>query len=190
MSKTFFISDNHFGHENAIKFDNRGFKTVEEMDEQMMERWNATVTDEDEVYILGDLSWKSSQETEELLDKLNGKKHLIIGNHDGKYLKNPRIREKFVSVSNYREIFIDKDTLLILCHYPIPCFKNHLRGSYHFYGHVHNSFEYEIMEDLKLAMEDEQKKELRMYPVGCMLPHMDFTPRTFEEIIKEYKYER
>ena len=189
MANRYFIADNHFGHANVIKFDERKFKDVEEMDSTMKERWNRRVKAEDEVYILGDISFSSSSETESLLKTLNGEKILITGNHDTKYLKNPRIREQYKLITPYKELYFD-DKLLVLCHYPIPCFRNHLYGAYHFYGHVHNSFEYEIMEDLKLAMEDEQKKELRMYNVGCMLPHMDYTPRTFEEIIKEYHYER
>lgn len=189
MAEKYFIADLHFGHDNVIKFDKRPFKTASEMDEVMRDNWNKTVTDEDEIFILGDISWLPSLETENFLKTLKGKKNLIIGNHDGKYLKNANIRNQFELVSPYREIFIE-DKLLVLCHYPIPCFKNHLRGAYHFYGHVHNTFEYEIMEDLKLAMEDEQQKELRMYNVGCMLPHMNYTPKTFEQIIEEYNYER
>lgn len=189
MGKTFFISDLHLGHDNVIRFDERPFKNSREMNEEIKKRWNNTVKEEDEVYILGDISAMSSNDTELFLRELGGTKHLIIGNHDGKFLKNPHIREQFDIVAPYREIFIG-DKLLVLCHYPIPCFKNHLYGSYHFYGHVHTSFEYEIMEDLKLAMEDEQKKDLHMYNIGCMLPHMDYTPRTFEEIVENYKYER
>ena len=189
MSNRYFIADPHFGHANVIKFDQRGFDSVEEMDKVMKERWNNTVKEDDEVYILGDISFLPSSETEELIKSLNGEKILIMGNHDSKFLKNPRIKEQFKLITSYRELYFD-NKLLVLCHYPIPCFKNHLHGAYHFYGHVHNTFEYEIMEDLKLAMEDEQGKELRMYNVGCMLPHMDFTPRTFEEIIERFKYDR
>ena len=57
--KTFFTSDLHFGHENVIKFDERPFNSVEEMDEELIKRWNNKVGKGDIVYVLGDLIWKT-----------------------------------------------------------------------------------------------------------------------------------
>ena len=59
MEKIFFTSDLHFGHENVIRFDNRPFKTVEEIDSELIRRWNAKVAPGDLVYVLGDLIWKT-----------------------------------------------------------------------------------------------------------------------------------
>ena len=71
--KTFFTSDLHFGHTNVIKFDNRPFQTVEEMDYELVKRWNAKVGKGDLVYVLGDFIWKSSSsEAPKLIKSLNG----------------------------------------------------------------------------------------------------------------------
>ena len=78
----FYISDNHFGHKNIIKYDNRPFNSVEDMDEVMIDRWNSVVGDDDTVYILGDFSWYKEEKTLEILNRLSGRKVLIKGNHD------------------------------------------------------------------------------------------------------------
>lgn len=85
----FFTSDQHFGHANILKYEDesrraengRRFKTVEEMDEYLIDQWNATVTSGDLVYCLGDFSYKRSS-MEFILPFLNGTKFLITGNHD------------------------------------------------------------------------------------------------------------
>ena len=87
MGKIFYIADTHFGHDNIRKLSNRPFSTVEEMDNALINNWNSVVTDDDDVYILGDFSYKS-EDPIDYLKKLNGKKHLIVGNHDNKLLKN------------------------------------------------------------------------------------------------------
>lgn len=63
----YFTSDLHFGHRNVIRFDNRPFSSVEEMDAALIERWNQKVSNEDAVYVLGDLSWHGDQKTCEIL---------------------------------------------------------------------------------------------------------------------------
>ena len=78
----FYISDLHFGHKNIIAFDNRPFKTVEEMDEVLISNWNQTVSSGDHVYILGDLCWGKAKDWPAVLERLSGNKHLIRGNHD------------------------------------------------------------------------------------------------------------
>ena len=81
MGKVFFTSDLHFGHENAIRFDNRPFGTVEEMDAELVKRWNAKVGKGDLVYVLGDMIWKSRNgDAEQLIRSLNGQIILIKGN--------------------------------------------------------------------------------------------------------------
>ena len=86
MNRTFLIADTHFGHKNIIKYCNRPFNTVKHMDDILRSGWNAVVQPEDTVYHLGDFTMDKNQEVvAALLSKLNGHKHLIIGNHD--YLK-------------------------------------------------------------------------------------------------------
>lgn len=76
-----FISDTHFNHENIIKLANRPFSSAEEMDEVMIRNWNARVQPEDTVIHLGDFGLPLDY-AKEVLDRLNGRKILILGNHD------------------------------------------------------------------------------------------------------------
>ena len=82
MGKVFFTADMHFGHENVIKFDKRPFETVEEMDAELIRRWNAKVGKGDLVYVLGDMIWKTrNNDADTLIRSLNGQIILIKGNH-------------------------------------------------------------------------------------------------------------
>lgn len=179
-SKRFYISDWHYGHASIISFDNRPFTSLAEMNEALINRWNAVVSPGDIVYVLGDMFWCNSSEATPVLDKLNGQKFLIRGNHDrcndGRFLK------KFVKVTEYFEVE-DDGRKVVLCHYPIPCFKNHFYGWYHLYGHVHTSFEWNMMEHDKLLMQELYSVPCQMFNVGAMMPWMGYTPRTLDEII-------
>lgn len=182
----FYISDLHFGHKNIASFDNRPFKTPEKNDNLIIENWNRAVGFDDDVYILGDVSQYNSTKTIEIIKNLNGRKHLIRGNHDNKILKNPKMREQFVEICDYKEITTDDGKGLILCHYPIVAFKNHYYGWIHFYGHVHNSWEYDVIEQARLESIKVSKKPCCMFNVGVMMPWMDYTPKTFTQVIKTY----
>lgn len=119
------------------------------------------------------------------MSNLNGNKHLIIGNHDKKFLKNRDFREQFVEVANYKEISLDDrgNKGIVLCHYPIPCFNHHYYGWYHLYGHVHNSFEWKMMEHDKYLMSELYNVPCYMYNVGSMLWYMNYTPKTLDQIV-------
>lgn len=82
MSKTFFTSDHHFGHVNILKFENRPFSNVQEMNEKMIEKWNETVPEDGATYILGDFIMGKHSENLSIINRLNGRKFLIAGNHD------------------------------------------------------------------------------------------------------------
>lgn len=118
-NKQFYISDWHYGHANVIAFDNRPFKSLLEMDEALVDRWNAVVSPGDTVYVLGDMFWCKAQDAIPILRSLKGQKFLIKGNHDrcndNKFLRDTK-----------------------------PC---------------------------------------QMFNVGVMMPWMDYTPRTLDEII-------
>ena len=83
MSKKFYIADWHYGHAHALDFDNRPFKTVDEMNAALVERWNAVVQRGDIVYILGDMFFRHP-DPESILIRLKGQKHLIIQPHKKK----------------------------------------------------------------------------------------------------------
>lgn len=180
MSRKFYISDWHYGHKNCIAFDNRPFISVEQMNEALIQNWNNVVEPGDIVYILGDMFWCCSAEAIPVMDKLNGQKFLVKGNHDR--FHDSEFSRKFVKISEYMEID-DEGRKVVLCHYPIPCFKNHFYGWYHLYGHVHNSFEANMMESTKRMMTDLYSKQCQMFNVGAMMPWMNYTPRLLDEII-------
>lgn len=179
----YFIADTHFGHENALAFDNRPFKTIEEHDKALIDNWNQAVGLEDEIFILGDISWYNASKTIEIVKSLNGVKHLIMGNHDKKLLKNRVLQSLFVEITAYKELTLSEGKGIVLSHYPIPCFNNHYYGWVHLYGHVHKSFEWNMMERVKFEMEALYDKSCLMFNCGVMMDYMDYTPRTMEEIV-------
>jgi calcineurin-like phosphoesterase family protein len=145
MRKIFYISDTHFSHENIIKFDNRPFKSVEEMNNTMLENWNSVVRKEDVVCILGDFIWKFKDEDFEFVKRLNGSKRLILGNHDR--CKSAKFKNLFESITRYEKIK-DGDKTIVLCHYPIVAYEGSYNGrNLHFYGHVHTTKEADIVLD-------------------------------------------
>lgn len=133
---TFFTSDQHFGHFNIIRLSRRPFATVEEMDATMLARWNAKVREDDTVYILGDLFFRSAN-VEPILSKLKGRKHLILGNHDGSWTDRVDLTLYFESVQALKEVSV-KGRALTLCHYPMLSYPQSRRG-YMIYGHIHNN---------------------------------------------------
>lgn len=179
--RIFYISDTHFGHSGIIRYDNRPFMTVEEMDETIIQRWNDVVSDADMVYVLGDFSWYKEEETLKILDRLSGHKVLIKGNHDR---ISPRVARKFMRVCDYLEIK-DNGQKVILSHYPMPFWNGQFRNTIHLYGHVHNSHQWNICEHLRLELRQLQDIPMRMYNVGCMMEWIDYTPSTLAEI-EEY----
>ena len=184
----YFIGDLHFGHKNCLAFDNRPFTNIESHDQALIDNWNNTVGIDDDVYVLGDISWYSPTKTLEIFNQLNDNIHLIIGNHDGKLLKNRKLRNRFCEITHYKELDIGNGKSIVLQHYPSPCFKNHYRGWYHLYAHVHNSFEWHMIENFKLQMEKLYEKPCEMYNCGCMMNYMNYTPRTLDEIINRASY--
>ncbi|MDR0854717.1 MAG: hydrolase [Clostridiales Family XIII bacterium] len=133
----YYIADTHFGHSHIIQYSHRPFADVAEMDRTLIKNWNSRVTDNDDIYILGDLFFRNDYSAEDVLDKLKGKKHLAIGNHD-QFLNTIDAEKYFEEVADILEV-TDGGNRVILCHYPILVWKASHRGSYHLYGHVHNT---------------------------------------------------
>lgn len=172
----FFTSDLHFGHKNVIRFDNRPFASVDEMDETLIGNWNKKVGNGDFVYILGDISWHNDEKTCEIFARLNGRKVLVKGNHDRVHGK---VKKCFEDISDYKEITLPGNRHIVLCHYPIVFFNRHHYGAYMFYGHLHNSLEWHMTENYKRELE-QIGVSCNMYNVGTMIHN--YEPVTFAEI--------
>lgn len=130
----FFTSDSHYSHTNVIKYSNRPFTSKFEMNSKLMENWNTQIKQNDIVYHLGDFCFADEQEGQSILDRLNGKKHLIIGNHDkvGVKLKG------WESIEHYKEINVDGQHI-VLCHYAMRVWNRSHHGAWMLYGHSHGS---------------------------------------------------
>lgn len=172
----FFISDLHIGHLNAIKFDKRPFQSLEEQNNIIISNWNNAVSDDDEVYILGDFAWKNDMALD-VVRKLKGKKHMILGNHDH---FTPELEKCFESISNYK-VIVEDHQRIVLSHYPIAFWYGQHRETVLLYGHVHNTVEEGIFRNFifELAVNGIPAE---CYNTGCMMPYMNYTPRTLKQI--------
>lgn len=165
--RRFFIADTHFGHENIIKYCNRPFKSTTEMNRVLIDNWNRTVKDEDIVWMLGDFAFGSKDYIKSITSQLNGRKKLILGNHDRH--KIPFYEEcGFNFVSRY-PILVDKT--IILSHAPIE-FLNENCPFFNIHGHVHDN----------PAFSDISKTS------ACVsVERINYKPIEFEELKRKWK---
>lgn len=148
----YYISDLHFFHESLnTQMDCRGFKDVAQMNAYMIKQWNSRVRTRDEVVILGDFSVGKAEQTNEILNQLNGRLYMIKGNHD-RYLKESEFnKERFVWIKPYAEMH-DNRRKVVLSHYPIFCYNGQYRRNkkgepltYMLYGHVHDTLDEQLV---------------------------------------------
>ena len=182
--KIWFISDLHFHHFNILKFQDERreimglteeveeimkIEKIDKHDERLpnlrnsavakhnewvINMWNNTVDKHDHIYILGDISFGTTEETKKILERLHGKKHLVVGNHD-----KPcnGLENYFESVSQIKEFpikkhqydFLEENIYLVLCHYPLGAWNRRLHGSWMIHGHIHGGFD-----DINIKSED------------------------------------
>ena len=142
----FLTSDTHFHHRGILK--HRPFETVEEMNETIVKNWNSVVRPQDTVYHLGDVVvWGTVPEEYDILKRLNGKIHLILGNHDKLTRMADRDgskaamvgRKRYESVHDLLTIKHDNHKV-ILCHYPLAVWDCMHHGSVQLHGHCHTNY--------------------------------------------------
>jgi len=140
--KTYITSDLHFGHKNIKKFcpvsRARFSDDTVQMNEEMILEWNEIVTQEDTVYILGDVAFMSGSEAARIMNRLNGSKILVEGNHDRKTLLDVNFHKAFAEVHKYLEL-VYNGTFVVMCHYPIYDHNGAGRGSIMLHGHRHGN---------------------------------------------------
>ena len=128
----YYTSDTHFYHTNIIKYSNRPFKSVEEMNYEMIKRWNEVVTPQDTVYHLGDFGFADRSKNDRISVQLNGLKFMLLGNHDK---SSPA---GFTKLGQCLEIY-DENYKIVLCHYGMRVWNKSHHGALHLYGHSHGS---------------------------------------------------
>ena len=124
----------HFGHSNMIKYENRPFKDIYEMEEVIIRNWNNKIKKEYYVYVLGDVSFYPKEKTKEIINQLNGRKILIMGNHDKRKSTKYWKEVGFEDVSKYPILFDDKYLLSHEPRYEIAS----SRLYFNIHGHLHS----------------------------------------------------
>lgn len=134
----YFTSDLHLRHKNILNFENRPYNTVEEMNEDLINKWNKTVKKNDLVYHLGDFCFGGYDRWVEIIERLNGKIHMIKGNHDSldtlKKLKKNGYIEEYYPVGHYMKI---NKQVMHLTHYPLELGNRPRLWSLS--GHIHST---------------------------------------------------
>lgn len=144
--KLFFTSDLHLSHENIIKYCNRPFSSVGEMDEYLISNWNEEVGKKDRVVMAGDFVFKNKRH---LIDRLNGEIIWVVGNHD---------YDEFGKATSYKYVEIGYgDIVICVSHYPMLAWNKKSYGSYMLHGHCHGT-----MNDKVLAFD----KSMKILDVG------------------------
>lgn len=176
----YFTSDTHFYHLNVIKYCNRPYVGVEDMNADLVRKWNSVVHVSDTVYHLGDVSIEPKdkktlktrkQQVLQLLSELRGKKVLVSGNHDEQYLTS--YKKVFDKVYPYLELKPTKGVPhLVLFHYPIEGWASRTSGSVHLHGHSHGNC----------------KKTKNRYDVG--VDCNNYTPLSLDELLKKVKLQK
>jgi calcineurin-like phosphoesterase family protein len=161
----------HFNHAKMIKYSNRPFVDVEDMNNTIVANWNRKVGEDDTVYCLGDVLWRTGRAADpggrRLLTSLNGRLHLIRGNHDkDEYL----YVDRFEQITDYLKLVLEDRTTLILFHFPIEDWDKGHKGSIHLHGHRHST---------KALAADANYRRL---DVG--VDAWDYTPVSLEEVIE------
>lgn len=190
----FFTADTHFTKATVIQQDIRPFDNVKEMDEALIANWNGKVGEDDDVYVLGDLTdTKSPDIAMSILEKLNGRIHVITGNHDEIVMRlmsddeaSRHLRDKLVEVTPYKEMTVEdangNEWFIVMSHYPMFAYNksSHIGGkgdhTVMLYGHVHYGHEFwELREHMH-----ERDMPWRGVNVGTMV--WGYTPVSLDDI--------
>ena len=169
----FFISDLHLGHENILQYDNRPYKDLDEMHNDIVEKWNSVVKTDSTVFYLGDFCMKFSEQIVELLKSLNGTIHFIMGNHDR--FNQIKGFNRFEIITPMLSVLIsDSDARgryqqIEMCHFPLLVWNKHHKGSWHLHGHCHHSLD---------KNSDYYKR--KVIDVGCN--GIGYTPISYSEV--------
>lgn len=183
--KIWFTSDTHWGHQNIIRFCNRPWKTVEEMDEALIENWNSVVRKDDIVFHLGDFAFAPNWRWKELLGQLNGHIYLVLGNHDVSRWPGDKIMELFDGVYNQLHLKIN-GYQVYLNHYPFLCYAgtytNPKIATIQLFGHVHSS-------PSSSGKDCNRLNNLFPYQYDVGVDNNNYTPISWEQVQEKIAYQ-
>ena len=194
----YYIADCHFFHGSLnYQMDNRGFADAEEMNAYMIAQWNKKVRWNDEVVILGDFSLGKAEETNRVLEQLNGFLYLIEGNHDRFGHAKGYNAARFKWIRDYTELR-DNGRKVVLCHYPVFCYNGQFRmfpdgtpRTWMLYGHVHNTQDRQLVDSFVKLSENTVRYDRKGQPyrlpcqmINCFCMDADYTPLTLDEWIE------
>lgn len=169
----YLTSDTHFNHKNIISYCSRPFANVEEMNREIIKRWNHTVKKDDVVYHLGDFAWGDKDEVSRLVHRLNGRVRLILGNHDMK----PPNWYLDAGFDRVYDLPVVLDHYFILSHRP-PEFVNECSPFAWIYGHVHNSEPY-LTASAHTACVCQERWDYRPVALDELVAYMEATNDTY-----------
>lgn len=177
-----FTSDTHFFHENILRYCNRPFRDVTEMNDVLVKNWNETVPEDGVVFHLGDFAFGDPHEWNDILSRLNGRIYLILGNHDMKHIKQGFMK-RFAYVTQQMTIRVGGQSI-ILNHNPFLAYGGAYRNVWQLFGHVHSG----PLSGKGKDGDSGSGKDLprlvhlfpRQYDVG--VDNNDFRPVSFKEI--------
>lgn len=129
-----FTSDTHFGHARVIALNDRPFSDVAAHDAALIDAWNARVQPDDSVWHLGDFALGRDADIEATFHRLNGVKHLVVGNHDED--RDTILALPWASLSRIATTVVDGQRIA-MCHYPMKSWPHARKGAIHLFGHMH-----------------------------------------------------
>lgn len=178
-SKIFFTSDTHFYHGNVLKFCNRPFDSIKEMNTALINAWNQKVGENDIVFHLGDFCWGNASQWNTILEQLNGRIYLTLGNHDMKNLPKSSIKY-FHSISFQYYVYIE-NRALYLNHYPFltwgGIYREEKNQVWQLFGHVHSKNRHDA------GLDSSRLEHLLPQQMDVGIDSTkDFTPYSWEEV--------
>jgi len=135
---TWLTADQHFGHTKVIEYCNRPFASVDEMDTEMVIRWNERVKPDDVVYHLGDFTLSNQKGFTYYLEQLNGTIFFVPGGHDSRWINRKETNKKYTVLPSLVTINV-RGIEMVACHYPLLTWEKSHYGVIHIHGHSHGN---------------------------------------------------
>lgn len=178
-NEIFFTADLHLGHDSIRRHCNRPWSNVDEMDQAIIKNWNNTVPKTGTTYLLGDFAMprkipgvESMKKYRSYFHALNGKKILILGNHDS---MSQEVYNLFTDVQQMMEPKIDGEKVF-LCHYPMRSWNGSFHGRLSLYGHTHSRLP--------------EQPSILSFDVGIDVPEWKYSPVSLDQIKAKTKIKR